>query len=78
MGFKNEQMLVIDFNHDEKVATQIEAIKNIFLEQPGVTSVLLQEVYLVVTFQMQVPKFNPLTVELNRRPLHYLKLMLIL
>ena len=39
MGFNNEQMLVIDFNHDDKVATKIEAIKNIFLEQPGVTSV---------------------------------------
>ena len=39
MGFNNEQMLVIDFNHDEKVATKIEAIKNVFLEQPGVTSV---------------------------------------
>ena len=39
MGFKNEQMLVIDFNHDEKVASKIEAIKNIFLEQPNITSV---------------------------------------
>jgi putative ABC transport system permease protein len=39
MGFNKEQMLVIDFNHDEKVATKVEAIKNIFLEQPGVTSV---------------------------------------
>jgi putative ABC transport system permease protein len=39
MGFKSEQMLVIDFNYDEKVISQIEAIKNIFLKQPGVTSV---------------------------------------
>ncbi len=39
MGFRNEQMLVLDFNHDDKVASKVEAIKNIFLEQPGVTSV---------------------------------------
>ncbi|WP_353129851.1 ABC transporter permease [Parapedobacter pyrenivorans] len=39
LGFQQEQMLVIDFNYDSKVTTQLDAIKNVFLNEKEVLSV---------------------------------------
>ncbi len=39
LGFQQEQMLVIDFNYDNKVTNSLEAIKNTFLKEKEVLSV---------------------------------------
>ncbi len=39
LGFKQEQMLVIDFNYDDKVTNKLEAIKSTFLKEKEVLSI---------------------------------------
>ena len=39
LGFQQEQMLVIDYNYDNKVTNNLEAIKNTFLNEKEVLSV---------------------------------------
>lgn len=39
LGFRKEQMLIIDFGGDREVSQKIEAVKRRFLEHPDVTSV---------------------------------------
>lgn len=39
LGFDREQMVVIDFNFDSQVRGSLEAIKDVFLERPDITSV---------------------------------------
>lgn len=39
LGFNKDQMLLLDFNYDNKVAMKTEEIKQSFLQVPGVTSV---------------------------------------
>jgi putative ABC transport system permease protein len=39
LGFQKDQMVVLDFEGDEKVQENIEAVKKAFADQPGVVSV---------------------------------------
>ncbi len=39
LGFQKEQMLILDFEGDEKVQQNIEVIKKAIADQPGVNAV---------------------------------------